>query len=62
MSLKGSNNLNDFMSQNNLIGTNVYISPMNNDDFNSSNSNYMSKKSTRSKNIESYFYPMMNVI
>ena len=63
MLLKGSNNqdnLNDFMAKNNILGSNVYISPMNNENGIEHNGHF-SKKSRKSKNIDSYFYPMVNI-
>ena len=65
MVLDGSNNvgnLNDFMSKNSILGNNLYISPMNNNGFIPENEdNVFSTTSTNTKNIESYFYPMIHL-
>jgi hypothetical protein len=67
MLLRGSNNqdnLNDFMAKNNILGSNIYISPMNNQNGGKLDPNsYHSKKSKQSKkNIDSYFYPMVSIV
>ena len=57
------NNLNSGMSHNNIIGSNLYISPMNNKDLNDQlNDSYLTKTSTKNKNIDSYFYPMIKIV
>ena len=51
------------MSHNNIIGSNLYISPMNNKDLNDQlNDSYLTKTSTNNKNIDSYFYPMIKIV
>jgi len=65
MVLDGSNNvgnLNDFISKNSILGNNIYISPMNSTGLNPDNKdNYFTTTSTKSKNIESSFYPMIHL-
>jgi hypothetical protein len=65
MVLDGSNNvdnLNDFMSKNSILGNNIYISPMNNTGVNPNNNDSLfTTTSTNTKNIESYFYPMVHL-